>query len=60
MTSKSATLALGAPASPACVHGSPELPKSVDSVNLALNRLVIHSSACAGRGRFEDDAYSAA
>lgn len=46
MTTKSAALALDAPMLPACVHGIPELPKSVDSGNLALNRLVTYSIGC--------------
>ncbi len=44
MTTKSAAPALGAPLLLACLHGSPELPKSGDSGNLALNRLAIHCS----------------
>lgn len=46
MTTKSAALSLDAPMLPACVDGIPELPKSVDSGNLAFNRLVTYSIGC--------------
>jgi hypothetical protein len=35
-----------APVLPACAHGSPELPKSADSGNLALKRPVNQSIGC--------------
>ena len=53
MTTKSAAPALGAPMLPARAW-EPELPKSVDGGNLALDRFAIHLK------KFEDDAHSAA
>jgi hypothetical protein len=46
MTTKSAFPTLGAPISPAFVHGRPRveglaLPKSVDSGNLSVNKVVV-------------------